>query len=142
MLETSDRLCQMVAVTEIDLGEHRGDSRRRPRQALRLVYGKRLPEQRSRLLAASAPPGHPPRTVVECRPLERVVRQLGRLLEVTLRLAPGAERRRALARPREHLPRLRLDLLRIVGVGRRVVRVEVVRGDDLDDLFLLGERRL
>ena len=50
----------------------------------------------------------------------------------------AAERRGALAGPDEHLARRRADLVGVRVVGAGLVGVEVVRGDDLDDLVLLA----
>ena len=74
------------------------------------------------------------------RLLERVVRELGRLREDAGRLDGRGERRRALAGAGERLPRLPLDLGCVVGIGEQPVGIEVVRGDDLDDLLLVRPR--
>ena len=69
---------------------------------------------------------------------DRVVGQLERPLECTLRLEIRRERRRALRGTDEHLARHRADLLGVHVVRSGSVGVEVVGGDDLDDLVLLG----
>src|SRR5581483_260964 len=85
------------------------------------------------------PPGRPrgdAGTLEQLRALKRVLGELGRLLEVVLRLLARRERGRALASAREHLAGPRADLGGVGGIGRGAVRVEVVRRDDLDHLLL------
>ena len=77
----------------------------------------------------------------ELRRDDRVVGQLGRPLEGPLRLPVGGERGGPLARADEHLAGALSDRGRVGGVRRRLEGVEVVGGDDLDDLVLLAARR-
>ena len=73
---------------------------------------------------------------------ERLFGELGCTLEVAPCLDACCEGARSLARAREELSSTRLDLERILGVGLRIVRGDVVGGDDLGDLLLaLAERR-
>ena len=85
---------------------------------------------------------HPPCTVEQARPLERILRKPRRLLEVAPRLRHRGQRTGPLTGPRQELAGARPDLGRILGVRLRLVGGEVVGGDDLDDLLLrLAEAR-
>ena len=65
-----------------------------------------------------------------------IIFQLGRLDEVPLCLLVRAERSRALPGAREPVAGLRPDLGCVVGIGHRLIRGEIMRGDDLDHLLL------
>ena len=69
---------------------------------------------------------------------DRVVRELGRPLEVGLRLGVRPQGGGPLSCSHEHLASLGSDLVCLLGCS--LVGVEVVRRDNLDDLFLLAER--
>ena len=79
---------------------------------------------------------HPPCTVEQSRPLGRVLREPGRLLEVAPRFRHGGQRAGPLAGPRQQLSGARPDFGRVFGVRLRLVGGEVVGGHDLDDLPL------
>ena len=82
-----------AALPEVDLGEDRSDPGRRSDEPFGLEDGERLVQERNGFFRAPAPPRHPPGLLVKLGAHERLVRQLGRLLEVPLRLARRGERR-------------------------------------------------
>src|SRR5215831_11974379 len=93
-------------------------------------------EQRPRFAGLVRARRHVPSPVRECGLLEWLVRQLGTLLEVPLRFSSGGKRGCSLACPRQRGAGVFLDLCRVGCIGRRNVRVEIVRRDDLDELVL------
>ena len=103
----------------------------------RLEQLDRALEVRGRVVLATTDRCHHSCPFVELRLRERVIGQLAGALEGALRLRVRAEGVRALGRPHEHLERLRPQLVGVGIIRRGVVRVEVVSGDDLDDLVLL-----
>jgi hypothetical protein len=114
--------------------------------------GMRLPlclEKRDRTfelarggVAAPSEPRHLPGAFEELGLLERAVGELGRLLEIALRLLACGKRGRTLAGPGEHLARPCLDRRSICVLGRRLVGLDKVRRDDLDHLMPGGPERL
>ena len=118
--------------------EHAGGGMR---VALLLVQLDRLLEQPARRVRIAGSPGHLARAVEKRRPLRRILRELRRLLEVAPRLCGRGERRGALAGAREHRLRLASDLGGVVRVRGGLVGGEVVRGDHLDHLVLVGGER-
>src|SRR5262245_38816980 len=105
---------------------------------MRRTFGLEKPdglvEVFSRALGCGGGTGHHACAFVERRLREWIVRESDRTLERTLRLDARGERACALAGADQHVARLFPELHRIGGVGSRVVRVEVVRGDNFDDL--------
>ena len=93
-------------------------------------------EVRQRLGRPSAVPRHHPRLLVKAGPLEGIAHELGRLLEVALRLQGRRQRPRPLAGPDERRGGPAGDLACVVGVGICVARGEIVGGDDLDHLVV------
>ena len=92
--------------------------------------------RRTRLLVAPADLRHPAGTLEQRRLGARVARQVGRLLEVPLRLLARSEGRGTLACPCESLVRLRLDRRSVGRVRRCAIGVDVMRREHLDDLVL------
>ena len=117
-----------------------GRAGRRVRVALGLEDAERPVEVGAARARGRRPEAIRPARSCSSASVERIVGELGRLGEVALGLLVRAERRGPLAGARELVRRLASDLGRIGGVRRRLVRGEVVGGDDLDDL-LLAQRR-
>ena len=140
-LHPLERLLQL-SQPPLDLAEPRGDPGGRMGQALSLVQLQGTLVVHAGLLRSTGGPGGRAGALTEPGLGERIVGELGGPLEVVLRLLVRRQRRRPLARPGERLQRLDPDLIRVVRVRRRVVGVEVVRGDHLDDLLLAGAEGL
>ena len=134
-LEPCDCLLS-VPFEKVDLCEPRRDEGGRTGLTLGLVRVMSLVEERSGPARFVRPLGHLSGEVCERGRCERVLAELGRLLEVPLRLGCGTERRGAISRLGKSVTRLLLDLLRVRRVGCRSVRGQVVGGQHLDDFFL------
>ncbi len=93
---------------------------------------------RGGVVRPAADPGHGARPLVQLRLHEGIIGELQRPLERALGLCGRSQGSRSLAGTDEHLASLGADLLGIGIVGRRRVGVEVMGGDDIDDLVLLG----
>src|SRR5438552_19037213 len=89
---------------------------------------------RSRRNGCPAPPGHLAGALAELGARHWVLGQLRRLDEIALGLAGGSERPRALPGAHQQTPCALADLGGVGVAGLRPVRVEIVRGDHLDDL--------
>ena len=89
-------------------------------------------------LGASGEPGHLPGPLLQGAPRVGVVGERERLLEVAPCLLAGRELRGPLAGSRQHHEGLGLHLAGVVRLGGEYVGLEVMRGDDLDDLLVLG----
>src|SRR5438045_302743 len=96
---------------EVELREVRRDSRSRKREAQLVEDRERQLEEPPRLFVSAALRGHAAGVGVELRAPDGLIRELGGLLEISLRLANRAERSCASAGAEEHLPRLHLDLV-------------------------------
>src|SRR4051794_18078232 len=131
-----------MSTAEVELRELCRDSGCRTCEPELVEDRTRQLEEPPRLLVPAAPRRHAARIGMKLRTPDGVIRELGRLLEMSLRLARRAQRRCALARPEEHLARLHLDLARVLCVRDCTVGVEVVRRQHLDDLVLVDEGRL
>ena len=107
--------------------------------ALRLEDLERLAEQPGGGVHVGGVVGEPAGPVEQPRPLTGIVGQSCGLRKVALCLAGGRERLGALAGAEQRLARLLAHFLGVGRVGRRLVRVEVVRGDHLGDLVVVGE---
>ena len=94
----------------IDLGQTRGHAGGRVSLAGLLEQVEGAPVAILRLGLARAGQGHFARAFEQTRLVQRVVGELGGLLEVALGLLCGGERCRALGRPGEQLLRLLPDL--------------------------------
>jgi hypothetical protein len=108
------------------------------RGARRLEEGDRALEVRAGLVRAGSNRSRRPGSLVQLGLNERLVRQLDRALECPLRLGVRRQRRGPFPSPEEHLAGFRTDPLSVGIVGGGRVRVEVMRGDDLDRLVLPG----
>ena len=120
------------------LGKARRDARGRMRRVGRLKALHRTFEVPGGLVEAGACVGHHPGSLQELCLQQRVVGELGRPHVGALGLGIRGERRRAVGRSNEHLPRLVADVPRVLRIRRGVVGVEVMRRDDLGDLVVLG----
>src|SRR3954470_22584809 len=112
---------------EVELRELCRDPRRRKREAELVEDRERQLEEPPRLFVSAAPRGHAAGVGVKLRAPDGLVRELGGLLEISLRFASRAEGICSAAGSEEHLPRLHLDLAGVLGVRERTVRIEVVR---------------
>src|SRR5207247_825825 len=81
-------------------------------------------------------------TLEQPGPLEGIVDERGRLLEVMLGFLTRGERRRPLARSRKEVAGALLDLVRVAVLWFGFVRGEVMGGEHLDHLLLRDERPL
>ena len=107
-----------------------------------LVDGERLGQQRDRGVGSRCGVGKPAGPVEQRGPLQRRLAQVRGPLQVALGFAGCSQGRRAVARTNKRLTRLVLDLGCIGRVRRRLVRRQVMGGDHLDELVLLGVRGL
>jgi hypothetical protein len=106
------------------------------RQPLALVELERALEIDLGLLEAPRRPRGSPGPLAQRRLGEGFVREGGGPLEVVLRLLVRRQRGGTFAGAGEHLLRLDPDRRCVFGIGCRLIGVEVVGGDHLDDLLL------
>ena len=108
------------------------------RVALLLVQLDRLLEQPARRVRITSARGHLAGAVEQRRLLRPILRQLRCLFEVASRFRGRGERGGALPGPRQHRTRLLLDLGCICRVRACLVGGQVMGGDHLDHLVLVG----